>query len=206
MSEIQEWKPPKGEPGPIYNFRRGYKVAVAGRHESSDQYTAFQTYLKLSGNRSLMDLSGLTGHTVQTLTGWRKKYNWELRAARWDQDQLAVVWADADKLRRNAHKLAIVEFRESTERQARLMSNVSEKLVHLLNARLEKMIEAEEEIPLSMISNLIRAAASLSEQSRQSWGNALGVNELLQVVESEVEKVRVEELSSVDPYQIPVEE
>lgn len=204
--EIQEWKAPKGEPGPIYNYRRGYSVSSAGRHETSDQYAAFQTYLKLSGSRSLPELAKLTGHTVVTLSSWRKKYCWESRAARWDRDQLAVVWAEADKLKRNAHRQAIVEFRDSAERQARVMSRVSEDLVVLLGKRIAKAEKEGEEIPMHMVGGLLRAAASINEQSRQAWANSLGVNELLGVVETEIEKVRVEELESGDPYQFEIDE
>lgn len=204
--EIQEWKAPKGEPGPIYNYRRGYTVSAAGRHETSDQYAAFQTYLKLSGGRSLSELSKLTGHTTATLSSWRKRYCWESRAARWDRDQLAVVWAEADKLKRNAHRQAIVEFRDSAERQARIMSRVSEDLVTLLGKRIAKAEEQGEEIPLHMVGGMLRAAASINEQSRQAWASSLGVNELLSVVETEIEKVRVEELESGDPYKFEIDE
>jgi hypothetical protein len=53
---------------------------------------------------------------------------------------------------------------------------------------------------------LLRAAASLSEQSRESWGNALGISELLDVVDAEVEKVRIEEVESEDPYEFEIDE
>ncbi len=204
--EWKEAKPPKGEPGPIYGFRRGYKVAIAGRHESSDQHAVFQQYLRLSGNRSFQDLAKLSGHSYQTIAQWAKRFNWESRAARWDRDQLAITWKEADQLRRNAHKEAIIEFRDSAERQAKIMSRVSEDLVRVLGKRIAKAEEDEEEIPLHMVGGLMRAAASINEQSRQAWANSLGVNELLEVVESEVEKVRVEELEDSDPYEIPIDE
>lgn len=204
--EWKEAKPPRGEPGPIYGFRRGYRVNVAGRHESADQYAAFQQYLRLSGNRTFRELSNLTGLSQSALSNWCNKYNWESRAARWDRDQMALVWSEADKLKRNAHREAIVEFRDSAERQARIMSRVSEDLVRVLGKRIAKAEERGEEIPLHMVGGLMRAAASINEQSRQAWASSLGVNELLDVVETEIEKVRVEELSDSDPYEIPIDE
>lgn len=204
--EWKEAKPPRGEPGPIYGFRRGYRVASAGRHETADQFAAFQQYLRLSGNRTFTDLASITGHTVASLSKWCAKFNWEIRAARWDKDQFAMIWSEADKLRRNAHREAIVEFRDSAERQARMMSRVSEDLVKVLGKRIEKAATNNEEIPMHMVGGLMRAAASINEQSRQAWASSLGVNELLSVVETEIEKVRVEELDAGDPYEVPIEE
>jgi len=204
--EWKEAKPPKGEPGPIYNFRRGYSVNKAGRHETSDQYAVLQQYIRLSGSRNFQDLSRMTGHKVSTLITWSKKFEWDKRAASWDKDQLAIVWNEADKLKRNAHRQAIVDFRDSAERQARMMSRVSEDLVRVLGKRIEKAEEEGEDIPMHMVSGLMRAAANINEQSRQAWASSLGVTELLDVVDSEIEKVRVEELESSDPYDFIIDE
>lgn len=206
--EWREATPPPRTPGPIYNFRRGYEVAKAGRHENAEQFAAFQSYLRLPSKRTLSELSSVTGHNEATLSGWSRRWQWEKRTAAFEKDQLAIAYREVDKQKRDAHKHAISEFRNSSERQARMMSRVSEDLIRLLGKRIEKAEQNEEEIPLHMVSGLIRAAAGISEQARQSWGHALGVGELLEVVENEVEKVRVEELNedSSDPYYFEVEE
>lgn len=204
-----EWKEadlPKGDPGPIYGFRRGYKVRDAGRHETAEQFSCFQYYLRLGSNRSFNELSRITGHTVIAISRWHKKFQWERRTAAWQKDQMALTWRQADKLDRNAHREAIAEFRINSERQARMMSRVSEDLVRVLGRRIAQAEENNEAIPMHMIGGLLRAAASLSEQSRESWGNALGINELLDVVDAEVEKVRVEEVDLEDPYDFEIDE
>ena len=61
-------------------------------------------------------------------------------------------------------------------------------------------------MPLPLVSGLLRAAANISEQSRQSWANALGINEMLDMVEAEMEKVSVEEVTDVNAYDIPIDE
>jgi len=198
---------PSGDPGPIYGFRRGYKVRDAGKHESADQYAVFQNYLRMSNGRTFAELSAMTGHAVASLSRWSEKYNWDKRIAAWQKDQMALTWRQADKLQRNAHREAIAEFRRSSERRARIMSRVSEDLIRVLGKRIAKAEEEDEEIPMNQVSGLLKAAASLNEQSREEWGSALGINELLEVVDSEVEKVRVEELSEEeDPYHFEVEE
>lgn len=205
-NEWHEAQPPKGDPGPIYGFRRGYRVRDAGRHETADQHACLQQYLRIKGLRSYSELARITGHKVETLTKWADRFNWEQRAAAWHRDELSITLRQADKLKRDAHKEAITEFRNSSERQARMMSRVSEDLVRILGKRIAVAESKGEEIPLHMLAGLLRAAASVNEQSRQAWGNALGVNELLEVVEAEVEKGRVEEVVVFDPYDFVIDE
>ena len=206
MSEWREAKPPKTEPGPIYNFRRGYSLKNSGIHESSDQYAAFQQYLLLKGTRTYTELSSVTGHGSAAVSKWSNLFNWEKRAAEWDKKQLAIVWKEAEKFHENTHKKAIVEFRESSERQARMMARVSEDLLRVLGKRIQKAENEGEDVPLPLVSGLLRAAANISEQSRQSWANALGINEMLDMVEAEMEKVSVEEVTDVNAYDIPIDE
>jgi hypothetical protein len=160
----------------------------------------------MSSGRSLTELSVMTGHAQASLSKWSEKYNWDKRIAAWQKDQMALAWRQAEKLQRNTHREAIAEFRRSSERRARIMSRVSEDLIRVLGKRIAKAEEADEEIPMNQISGLLKAAASINEQSREEWGNALGINELLEVVDSEVEKVRVEELSEENPYEFEIEE
>lgn len=205
-NEWSEAKPIKGDHGPIYNFRRGYTVNVAGRHESSDNFAAFQKYLMLQGNRNFLELSKITGHTQVSLKNWASTFNWQERAARYDRDQMAIVWKETEKFQKNTHKEAILQFRESSERQAKMMAKVSEDLIGILGKRIAKADEEDEEVPMALVSGLLKAAASITEQSRQSWANALGINEMLELVETEMAKVTVDDVTDVDAYEIPLDE
>lgn len=208
-SEQKDWpesKPIRGEPGPIYGFRRGYRVEKAGRHESADQYSCFQKFLLLQGNRNFASLEQVTGHSTAALSNWAKTFHWQRRAAAYDKDQLAIVWKQAEKLQKNTHREAIVEFRESSERQARMMARVSEDLLRVLGKRIAKAEDEGEEVPMALVSGLLKAAASISEQSRQSWANSLGINEMLEMVDEEMNKVNIEDVTDVDAYEIPIDE
>jgi hypothetical protein len=208
-SSAKEWKeakPIRGEKGPIWGFRRGYTVKEAGRHESSDQFAVFQKYIMLQGSRDFAKLSSVTGHASSTLSNWCATFNWERRAAAFDKQQMAIVWNQADKLQKNSHKEAIVEFRESSERQARMMAQVSEDLLRVMSNRIAKAEEEGEDVPMALVSGLLRAAANISEQSRQSWANSLGINEMMEMVEAEMERVQVEDITEIDAYDIPLDE
>lgn len=207
-AEWTEVQYPEKTPGPIYEFRRGYRVRDAGKHENADHFAVFQQYLRLPSPRSLTRLSEITGHSIPSLEKWRSIWQWERRSAAWQKDQLALTYRDVDKLKRDTHKQAIIEFRNASERQARMMSRVSEDLVKLLGRRIQEAEDNQEAIPMHLVGGLLRAASSLNEQSRQAWGHALGVNELLEVVENEVEQVRVKDADAieVDPYEFEIEE
>lgn len=208
-SDINSWpqaQKPKGEQGPIYGFRRGYKVREAGSHETADQFAAFQAFMRLQGERSYANVSELTGFSEITISKWANTYNWHRRAAAYDKQQMAITWKQAEKMQKNRHKEAIVEFREASEAQAKTMMQVSEDLLRVLQKRIVDADQSGEEVPMALVSGLLRAAASINEQSRQSWATALGVNEMMELVEAEMEKVNVEDVTDVDAYDIPLDE
>jgi hypothetical protein len=76
-----------------------------------------------------------------------------------------------------------------------MMMEISENLLEVL---IKRILEAQvngEEIPMNLVSGLMRAAANISEQSRQAWSSALGVEDMLQIIEPELEKVKIEEVT-----------
>lgn len=202
----KEAKPPARTPGPIYNFRRGYGVREAKRHETVNDYNCFQQFLHLKGNRSHSEVARICGRSEQTIRTLSNQFNWHARAAEYDRRQLAIVYKQVDKLTENTHKKAIIEFRESSEKQARMMARVSEDLLRLIGKRIAKAEDEDEEIPMPLVAGLLRSAANISEQSRQAWANALGVNEMLEMVEAEMDRVNVEDVTDVDAYDIPLDE
>ena len=178
-----------------YDFRRGYEVKPRyGKHESAAQYAAFQHYMHMGGQRSYEPVAEFSKVDRQTIKNWAKKYKWDKRAAQWDKEQVAITWQDADKLREQHHKKSIVEFRDASERQARMMMEISEDLLNVLTKRVKDAQDSGEEVPLPLVSGLLRATANITEQSRQAWASALGVEDMLQLVEQELERVEVSEL------------
>jgi len=207
-SDPSSWKEatPPYNPGPIHTFRRGYRVREAGRHENADQYKGFQTFLHLRGPRSYVAVAELLGMTESTIMNWASTYEWQRRAAAWDKERMAIVLKEADKVERKRHKDAIDNFRQANEQQARLMMDVSNDLMAIIQKRLQQAEEKKEEIPMALVSGLMRAAANISEQGRQSWATALGVTELMNIVENELDEVSVEDVTEEDPYEIPLDE
>lgn len=185
--------------GHQYDFRRGYVLpAKYGKHENAEQYRAFQEYMRMGPKRSCDAIAEMYDKSVETIRGWVKRYSWEKRVAQWDKEQVAMVWQDTEKLREQKHKKSIMEFRDASERQARMMMDVSEDLLNVLTKRVKQAQETEEDLPLALVSGLLRATANIQEQSRQSWAASLGVEDMLQLVEQELEKVEVEDVTDDD--------
>lgn len=185
--------------GHCYDFRRGYVLKPRFmKHESADQYRAFQEYLRMEKGRSLDTIAKMYEVDVTTVRSWSKKYNWEKRAAQWDKEQVALAWTSAEKLREQRHKKSIMEFRDASERQARMMMEISEDLLSVLTKRVKDAQDRGEEVPLPLVSGLLRATANITEQSRQAWASSLGVEDMLQLVEQELERVHVEDVTDED--------
>lgn len=181
--------------GHCYDFRRGYELPPRyGKHESAEQFRAFQEYMHMGPKRSLKTIANTYDKTYDTVYAWSKKYNWDKRIAQWDKEQIALVYKETEKIREKKHKQSIMEFRDASERQARMMMDVSEDLLEVLTRRVKQAQQQGEDVPLPLVAGLLRATANITEQSRQAWASALGVEDMLQLVEQELERVEVEEI------------
>ena len=181
--------------GHCYDFRRGYELPPKyGKHESAEQFRAFQEYMHMGPKRSLKTIANTYDKSYDTVSAWSKKYNWDKRIAQWDKEQIALVYKETEKIREKKHKQSIIEFRDASERQARMMMDVSEDLLEVLTRRVKQAQQEGEDVPLPLVAGLLRATANITEQSRQAWASALGVEDMLQLVEQELERVEVEEI------------
>ena len=181
--------------GHQYDFRRGYTLPPKyGKHENAEQFRAFQEYMRMGPKRSHDVIAEMYDKSIDTIKNWSKKYCWEKRTAQWDKEQVALVWQETEKIREQRHKKSIMEFRDASERQARMMMEVSEDLLNVLTKRVKHAQDSGEEVPMALVSGLLWATANITEQSRQAWASALGVEDMLQLVEQELERVEVEEI------------
>ena len=205
-SDFKEWKPEVKRDRNTWEFQRGYKVNDAGRHENNDQFNAFQLYLH--GKRSLTAVCEERGGKIETVSQWAKKYNWDKRAAAWDTKNMAITMREANKIERRRQRESIEEYRQANEEQAKMMMETSADLMAIIQKRIIKAEAEGEDIPMGLISGLMRAAANISDSGRQSWATALGVGQLMQVVDQELEEVQVEIMDEADDeaYDIPLDE
>ena len=202
--EWREAKPQKGHGSKIWEFQRGYRVNEAGKHEDEKAFRAFQHYLHSAGARSMTGTAEACSNAPGTVAKWYDIYQWAKRCAAWDKQQMAITFKEANKLERQKHRRNIQEFRQANEDQARMMMDVSNDLMNIIQKRIAKAEAEDENIPMGLLSGLMRAASQISDTGRQAWATSLGVSELMQVVDQELEEAaNVEE---VDVYEIPLDE
>jgi hypothetical protein len=202
--EWREAKPKKSNSKKIWEFQRGYRVNEAGKHEDDKAYRAFQHYLNSGGARSLSGTAEACGNGAATVAKWYDIYQWAKRCASWDKQQMAITFREANAVERKRHRQNIKEFRQANEDQARMMMDVSNDLMNIIQRRIAKAEEEDENIPMGLLSGLMRAASQISDTGRQAWATSLGVSELMQVVDQELEEAaNVEE---IDVYEIPLDE
>lgn len=162
------------------------------RHENSDQYAAFQEYLRMPKPRATTKLADIIGGTPSTYYRWSKLYNWDERAAAWDKQQIQLAHRENSEIQKKKHRKAIEEYRNAAEKQAKDMMSVSQDLTSILAERIRRAEDLGEEIPMNLVAGLLRATASISEQGRQAWAAALGVDELMEVVAVELQNAERE--------------
>ena len=206
--EFKEWKANSPCDNRIWEFTRGYTVREAGKHENQAQFRAFQFYLNSGGQRTLAATAEFMDMGAGTISKWADTYNWDKRCVAWDKKQMALALKDHNRMERNRHRRAIQEFRESNELQAKQMMEVSNDLMSIIQKRIIKAEAEGEDIPMHLVSGLMRAAANISDSGRQAWATSLGVTELMQVVDQELEEVQVEVMDPEhdEAFDIPVEE
>lgn len=203
-SSWKEAKPERRYGNKIWEFRRGYIVNQAGRHEDEKAFRAFQHYLNSGSARSLSGTAEACGNSPSTVAKWYDIYQWAKRCAAWDKLQMAITFKESNKLERQRHRKNIQEFRQANEEQARMMVDVSNDLMTIIQKRIAKAEENDEDIPMGLLSGLMRAASQISDTGRQAWATSIGVSELMQVVDQELEEnASIEE---AEIYEIPLDE
>lgn len=203
-NSFPEVKAKRAHDNRIWEYQRGYRVQQAGRHEDEKGFRAFQFYLNSGAARSLAGTAEACGNSAGTVAKWYDTYNWGKRCAAYDKLQMAITFKEANAVERNRHRKNIQEFRQSNEDQARMMMDVSSDLMNIVQKRIQKAEENDEEIPMALLSGLMRAASNISDSGRQAWATSLGVTELMQVVDQELEEIA--EVEEADIYEIPLDE
>lgn len=179
---------PRNGPLRIWEHRQGYRMdSKYSKPETADQFALFQQYLRMPKPRSIPQLAKANEVAVSSLTRWAKRFNWEHRAAAWDKHQIQLYTRDSTEMQRKKHREAIQEYRDAAERQAKNMMEVTNDLTAILAKRVQVAEQTGEEIPMNLVAGLLKATASISEQGRQAWAAALGVDELMEVVEVELQ-------------------
>ena len=171
----------------IYEHNAGPKKAGANR-ESPEGYEAFVAYLELGRDRTFDKAAKIVGIAFTTARDLAKRFSWTERAAAYDADQMRQRFEEVRKERERKHRDEINKFRERQHIRAMAMGDLADLMLDMTTDKLQAMRAAGEHISEQSIANVARTVASLADMSMQIQATALGIDDLNEALDAELEE------------------
>ena len=168
-------------PGP-----NGYPVIEGMPKETPKAAQAFAAYIELGRERTAAKVADLFGIAGSRTRDWAVKYHWVDRAAAIDSQRMKASFSDVNEERAEQHRLAIRKFRNDQDRRAKAMGELADLMVELTTEKISAMRSAGELPSEQQIANLAKTCATLAETSANLQATALGVDELVDMVDQEL--------------------
>jgi hypothetical protein len=154
-------------------------------NENSRSFTGFCVYRDIApAIRSAAAVAEKTGEPPDTVRRWRKRLKWVSRALAWDVyvDQLAR----ADAI--TQHRREIEEFRT----QQAAIAAVTLAIVRDGLAVAQKKIAVldKEDLTPAVLNPFLRAMAAIAEASTNANAQAIGVTDLLAMIDADRQRAR----------------
>jgi hypothetical protein len=147
---------------------KAYKAFCHYRDTEPRDRALARTYREVSNKPSARRASGRF-HT------WQRLYDWVERAREYDahKEKLRIAAKETE------HLAKFDDYRDRNERLARASSESAIRALSLANTKLEKMMEAKEDIPSKLLPTFMRAIAAVAELASQAEARSIGVDELM---------------------------
>lgn len=165
----------------IYDWNEGHS-----KRETAAGFEAFQIYLELGRERSAVKVAKVLGIRPESIHSFRKKYNWVERAAAYDADLVKERFKAAREAKAAQHKSQIEKFRREQERRAEGMGELADLMMELTREKMQAMRAAGELPSEQQIANLAKTVTSLADTAMNLQATALGVDELVETLETEL--------------------
>lgn len=151
--------------------------------ESRQAYQAFKAYRDAGAGRSIQQaytaVTGKVGRPSGRFNEWSRRYRWSERVARYDSRVL--LQAEALFIRRDKEDL-VTFARQAADRGAR-KNVLADRITSLLESRITGL--KPEDIPVTLIPHLARAASALAQAGTEEQATAMGVDRLLSLLDDE---------------------
>lgn len=153
-------------------------------NETKKEWDIFKYYCGCGESRSITHVAHLFGLRPATVLALSRKNNWALRSEAYDKFVLAKALRSEEKTRQAEHIRKLELFRQQQEFLGASMTGSAAKIMHLAQRRLDKMLENGAMLSEAQLSQLMSVAAKIAETGKALTGTALGVDALLEAVES----------------------
>lgn len=173
-------------PVAIYDHNEGPKKYGAGR-ESPQGFEAFTAYLQLGRQRTVGKAADVSGISLNTCKDLAKRFCWAKRVAQWDADQMKARFEEVRRERETRHRDEINKFRERQASRAIAMGDLADLMLDMTTDKLQAMRAAGEHISEQSIAQVARTVASLADMSMQIQATALGIDDLNEALDTEMD-------------------
>lgn len=168
----------------IYDLNQG--LTGRTKKETPESFEAFTIYLELGRGRTAQKVASVLGVSKDHIAKWMRRNNWRERATHYDADRVKENFKEVREKRAAEHKAAIERFRKEQERRAHGMGELADLMMELTSEKLMAMRAAGELPSEQSISNLAKTVASLADMAMNLQATALGVDELVDTLETEL--------------------
>jgi hypothetical protein len=154
-------------------------------NETRKEWDLFKYYCGCGESRSITHVAQLFGLRPASVLAISKKNNWALRSEAYDKFVLAKALRSEEKTRQAEHIRKLEVFRQQQEFLGASMTSSAAKIMHLAQRRLDNMLSKDGAmISEAQLSQLLSVATKIAETGKALTGTALGVDALLEAVES----------------------
>ena len=164
----------------------GYPIINGMPKETPKAAQAFAAYIELGRERTTAKVASVLGIGPQRTRDWAVKYHWRDRAAICDSRAMKSRFSEVNGERAEQHREAIRQFRKDQDRRAKAMGDLADLMVDLTTEKITAMRVAGELPSEQQIANLAKTCATLAETSANLQATALGVDELVDMVDQEL--------------------
>lgn len=177
--------PPAGAAAPENNSRAWGFRQLRAYNETRKEWDLFKYYCGCGESRSITHVAQLFGLRPASVLAVSQKNHWILRSEAYDKFVLAKALRSEEKTRQAEHIRKLELFRQQQEFLGGAMTASAAKIMHLAQRRLDAMLSKDGAmISEAQLSQLMSVASKIAETGKTLTGTALGVDALLEAVES----------------------
>ena len=158
------------------------------RGESPAAFANFTAYCELGPEiRTIRKAAEITGAKLDAAERQASKWKWQARAAEHDAHQVRIQFQAIKSQREHQQREKIAAFRNEQERRAHAMGDLADLMMDLTAEKLQAMRAAGELPSEQQIANLAKTVASLADMAMNLKATALGVDDLVEALEAELD-------------------
>ncbi|MEA5474255.1 hypothetical protein VB716_08475 [Synechococcus sp. CCY9201] len=156
--------------------------------EPSRAYELFAVYLEAGPSRSIAEMARITGHSDSNLRRYATRFNWKHRAEAHDRELLGRVVTQSTEEREAEHRAQIRAFADQLTCRAARLGDVADRLIALATRSVQTMLDRGEDLDARLLPSVVNAAAALTTLTSDLQSRALGIDELMELLEEDVEQ------------------